>query len=202
MKSLRCLFGCALWWGSALVHAETAAASSWPEFLAAALHGRTECEPQDGYKLLVQATLGAEHAAPSEAAALAWMEREVATLEPAPDEPMVESITPDGSLVRVNLRPFLARGGDWRALARAFAATGRRKFGTREDLAARWEMVVTLAQDGRLPFAAAAAREFGRAMAEKGFPAVHHSKRYAAAYRPAYRVIAKELLAEALPKSP
>lgn len=202
MKILRRLLWCVLCCGSALVHAESAATPSWPEFLAAALHGRTDCEAQDGYKLLVQATLGAEHAAPSEEAALAWMEREVATLEAAPDEPMVEPITPDGALVRVNLRPFLARGGDWRALARAFAATGRKQFGTREDLATRWEIVVTLAQDARLPFGAAAAREFGRAMAEKGFPAVHHSKRYAAAYRPAYRVIAKELLTDVLPKSP
>lgn len=156
-------------------------------------------EAQDAYKLIMQATLGAEHAAPSEEAALAWLEKEAATLEEVAGEPLVERIAPDGSLVRVHLRPFFAHGGDRKKLARAFAATGRLRFGTRDDLARRWAAVTEAAKAGELPLAADAARAWGERMAAAGWPAVHHSDNFKERFRPAYRVIAGALLSELLP---
>ena len=156
-------------------------------------------EVQDAYKLAVHATLGAEHAAPSEETALAWLEKEAATLGEVVGEPLVERIAPDGSLVRVHLRPFFAHGGDKKKLARAFAATGRRRFGTRDDLARRWAAVTEAATAGELPFAADAARAWGERMAAAGWPAVHHSDNFKERFRPAYRVIAGALLSELLP---
>lgn len=155
-------------------------------------------EAQDCYKLLVQAALGAEHAATDEPAARRWMERELAELGDGPAEPLVDPISPDGARVRVHLRPFVARGGDPAKLVRAFVQTAQIKFGTRDELAAAWSQVVALAGEGKLPFAADAARAFGEKMRVAGWPAVHHSKAFNAAYRPAYRVVARELLAEAL----
>ena len=174
-------------------------ADAWRDLLIAHVTRHPQAEAQDVYKLLVQATLGAEHAAPSEAAALAWMEKELATMGEGPAEPLVEPIRPDGALVRVHLRTFIARGGDGRKLAQAFAATGRRKFGTRAELAERWEQVVELARLGKFPFDEAAARSFGEKMRAAEWPAVHHSKIFGATYRPAYRVVARELLADLLP---
>lgn len=174
----------------------------WSVLIARHAERYPKLEAQDVYKLLVQATPGAEHAAPSETAALAWLAREVATLGEEPtDETLIEPITPDGALVRVHLRPFMSRGGDVRALARAFAATGRRKFGSREELAERWRIVETLAAAGRLPFGGGDAKALGARMAAAGWPAVHHTAAYRAAYRPAYRLVARELLAEVLPAS-
>lgn len=155
--------------------------------------------PQDCYKLLFQAVLGAEHAVNDEAGARKWMESELAALGDGPAEPLADPIAPDGSLVRVHLRPFVARGGDAGKLVRAFVATAQRKFGTREQLADAWSQVVTLADARQLPFTAAAAREFGEKMRAAGWPAVHHSKTFGAAYRPAYRVIARELLSDVVP---
>lgn len=156
-------------------------------------------EPQDCYKLLFQAVLGAEHAVSDEAGARKWMENEVAALGDGPAEPLVDPISADGALVRVHLRTFVARGGDPAKLVRAFVATGQRKFGTREQLADAWAQVVALAEARRLPFTAAAALEFGEKMRAAGWPAVHHSKAFGAAYRPAYRVIAREFLSDVLP---
>ncbi|MBI5424924.1 MAG: hypothetical protein HZA32_12670 [Opitutae bacterium] len=158
-----------------------------------------QLEPQDCYKLLFQAVLGAEHAVADEAGARKWMENELASLGDGPDEPLVDPIAPDGALARVHLRPFVARGGDAAKLVRAFVATAQRKFGTRDQLAEAWNQVVTLAEEKRLPFTAAAAREFGDKMRTAGWPAVHHSKAFGAAHRPAYRVIAWELLSGVVP---
>ncbi len=158
-----------------------------------------QLEPQDCYKLLFQAVLGAEHAVADEAGARKWMENELASLGDGPDEPLVDSIAPDGALARVHLRQFVARGGDAAKLVRAFVATAQRKFGTRDQLAEDWNQVVALAEEKRLPFTAAAAREFGDKMRTAGWPAVHHSKAFGAVYRPAYRVIARELLSGVVP---
>ncbi|MBI2514507.1 MAG: hypothetical protein HYV96_21235 [Opitutae bacterium] len=156
-------------------------------------------EARDCYKLLFQAVLGAEHAATDEAAARRWMDDELAALGDGPAEPLVDAISPDGALVRVHLRSFVARGGDSAKLVHAFVATAEKKFGPRGDLVAAWRQAVALAEEKKLPFTAEAARAFGEKMRAADWPAVHHSKTFAVEYRPAYRVIARELLGEVLP---
>jgi hypothetical protein len=61
------------------------------------------------YKLLHQAAMGSEHAAPEEALARAWLDRELSQMGPGPAEGVVDPISPDGEVVRVHLRPFVGR---------------------------------------------------------------------------------------------
>jgi hypothetical protein len=158
-------------------------------------------EVQDCYKFVFHAVRGAEHAAPSEQTAREWLEREIATMGEAPvDEPLVEPLGTDGNFVRVHLRPFVQRGGDLPALARAFVATAQRGGGASDEVAAAWEQVIACAASGRLPVSAEAARDFGARMKAAGFPAARHSETFRRAYRPAYRVIARELLESCLPR--
>lgn len=155
-------------------------------------------EIQDCYKLLFQACLGSEHAVGDAAGATRWMEREWASLGEGPAEPPIDPISPDGKLVRVNLRPLKERKGDAAALVQAFVATANGFRGSRETLAAAWAQLVTLAESGAIPFSAADVRAFGEKQAAAGYPAVHHSARYNALYRPAYRVVAREFLPKEL----
>lgn len=181
---------------------ERARVGHFDQVLRTHLERYPHAELQDCYKLLFQACLGAEHAAPDEPSALARLEEEVAALGDGPDEPLIEPIDPDGSIVRVHLRPFVARGGDTRALARAFVATAGRTFGTRKDLAWAWTQLVTMAETRRLPFAVHAAKAFGLRLAGEGFPTVRHSAVFREEYRPAYRVVARDLLEGVLPPTP
>lgn len=151
-------------------------------------------ELQDCYKLLFQACLGSEHAVTDSAAAARWMNEEIARLGNGPTEPMIDPITPDGSLVRVHLRAWIQQGRDPQALVNAFVATGRGYTGSRAALADAWAQVVALAAEGTLPFAADDARQFGQRMADAGYPVAHHSKTFNALYHPAYRVVAKAYL--------
>ena len=155
-------------------------------------------EASDVYKLLHQAMLGSEHAVSDLEGARVWLVREIEALVPGPPEPLVDPLGAGGSVVRIHLRPFLAAGGDPDRLAAAFVNTADRVSGGAPDLGCALEAAAeTLASEG----AASAARDlerFAEARRDQAYPAVHHSDAFAAAYRPAYRVIARELVESAL----
>ena len=152
-------------------------------------------ELADAYKLLHQATFGSEHAVPDAEAARRWYEREVRQLGTGPEEPVLDPVSADGRIVRVNLRPYLAQGGDSGKLVEAFVATANRRRGSPDQFRSAWSCVTFLAGASELPFKRPAAEDFLRQRAAEGFPAMHHSAAYVAAYHPAYRVVDRELLA-------
>ncbi|MCU0233750.1 MAG: hypothetical protein MUE90_06950, partial [Thermoanaerobaculales bacterium] len=72
---------------------------------------------EDLYKLLHQSVFGPGHAIPNREAARTYLERELAGLAASlAEEPACEALGGDPPLVRVNLRPFAAAGGDPEAL--------------------------------------------------------------------------------------
>jgi len=150
-------------------------------------------EVADAYKWIYQATEGGEHAAPSRAEAAAWLEREWATLgAPLAGEPLVEPLG-DTGIVRLNLRPFRARGGDPAAVVDAFLASAAEVRPDPERFSREWHALGdALGREpiGRLTRAAWEALDADTA--PRGYPAVHHSETYERAYRPAYRVLTAE----------
>jgi hypothetical protein len=150
--------------------------------------------PQDVYKLVFQATMGSRHAGLDSAMASRWLEEETRNLGPGPAEPAVDTISADGRMVRVNLRPFLAGGGDRAALLRAFVRTAREFRGSPTDLERQLGLVARLAADGELPLPAAPLSRYFARMKAAGYPAADHSAAYEAAYHPAYRVVLGALL--------
>lgn len=154
---------------------------------------------RDLYKLVYQAALGCEHAVTDAAAARAWLVREVETLQPMPGEPLAQPISPDGQIMRVHLRPWLARGYAPEALLEAFVQSAAGYRGTLETLETLWQSARGWAENEPLPFAAPELDEFTREMRALNFPPVHHSARYAETYRPAYRVIVSGCLPANLP---
>jgi len=153
-----------------------------------------QMEIQDLYKLLFQAVMGSEHAISNLDAARSWLKRELDNLPKGPDEPAIDVISPDGNIVRVNLRPFIHKGGDPVSLLDAFIQTANEYRGTTERLRLYWSFAERLAEEGKLPFKRTDMRVFFKMVQEDGFPAVHHSTRYEEAYHPAYRVIKLEYL--------
>lgn len=153
---------------------------------------------RDLYKLLHQGALGSEHAVPNPDAARAWMDDELASLGTGPLEPVVDTIAPDGSHVRVHLRPFMERGGDPDVLLSAFVDTANGETGSMEALACAVETSLTLGREGRLHWDEEELIRYVDDWREQGYPSVHHSRAFEVRYRPAYRVVAGELVAEVL----
>lgn len=152
---------------------------------------------RDVYKMLYQAHLGIGHLIASPEQALHSLNEELARLSDAPDEcedePLWESISPDDTVGRLNLRPFKRLGLDAEALSRALVAFAERPPGDWRDLAHSWAVVGRLIRDGVLPFGRASYRGFTSYVVREHYPAVHHSRQYRAEYRPAYRVLSAEI---------
>jgi hypothetical protein len=151
-------------------------------------------EARDLYKLAHQAALGAEHAVGDPGAARDRLLDEIAALglqpvAPHPADPAIDPISPDGTVLRVHLRPYLAANGSPQSLLQAFLRSTDSPYGSLARLQAYWAWSVKLAGKGFIPLDPAELEAFFEARRAEGFPAVHHSPAYQQAYRPAYRVV-------------
>lgn len=144
---------------------------------------------QDLYKLIYQGVMGSSHAVASVADAEKWLSDELLSMgECRDDEVIVERLSAD--IVRVNLRPFIASGGDTDALLDGFIRTGREYSGSTDGLIRVWKTVAGIQN----LFSFSEMNDFIDRQEVSGFPAVHHSKVYRELYRPAYRVVAENIL--------
>ena len=142
---------------------------------------------EDVFKYLYQSAYGCEHLVTDEGRAADYIQKE---WEAAPKDTAPRTEDLDGDYARVHLS-WLGAGLSSLTLARLFCASAKREeeghIRLAEKLAAARELFLegTLTED-------AAFLEKLSAWEEKGCPALHHSDAFRAAYRPAYRVIAKE----------
>ena len=148
----------------------------------------------DIYKLLHQAALGPGHAVDNPAAARKRLDQELAALSEAPADPLQDIISPDGRLGRVHLRSYLAAGGSPDALHDAFVQTAKSDPASPDKLAKFCGCLGDLAAADGIPFARDDVLAYFDKISRDGYPAIHHSEAFRIAYRPAYRVVAVDLL--------
>ena len=201
MPPLAVLLFCAAAAGAAVAPAPAATPEALAAYARQALAAEPSATVEDVYKWLFQAARGGEHAAPSEDAARAWLEREWAGLgPPLPGEPLVVPLRPDGAVVRLNLRPFKAAGGDPEALLRAFLASARSFRADAGLFVGAWRAFGrALPREGEAGTEAEAFARLDREAERAGWPARHHSGGYEAARHPAYRVLTGEAAAALAP---
>lgn len=149
---------------------------------------------QDMYKLVYQGVMGSGHAVPSEEAAGIRLRQEMlgAGAGFRLNESLAEEISADGSVLRINLRPFLSLGGDPEALLKAFVRTGAEYRGSRGSLMDSWRMAVQVQE----LFQRSLLSEYFEDQRRMDFPAVHHSSIYRELYDPAYRVALRSICIE------
>lgn len=109
-------------------------------------------------------------------------------MDDQPDEPLVEAISADGAMVRVNLRPYLRGGQTLESLFEAMKATALVEGSTDEFMEA-WVAFIELVEEGRIEIAPSELEELEDELREKGAIPHHHSEEYREAYSPAYRVV-------------
>ncbi|MGW8226313.1 MAG: hypothetical protein ACWGOY_11295 [Anaerolineales bacterium] len=153
-----------------------------------------ELQIEDLYKLTHQAALGSEHAVNDIESARQWLFRELNQLPAVSPEPLLDYITPDHSIARIHLLPYIAAGGEPENLLQAFVRTANEFQGSFDVLKQYWTSIEALAQGGELPFPPKHLRKMIHQMEASGFPAIHHSIKYVEAYHPGYRVVAPRFL--------
>jgi hypothetical protein len=151
-------------------------------------------ELADVYKLLHQAAMGPGHAIDDLAGARAKLAAEAAELGEGPEDPMADPISPDGKMARIHLRPYFAAGHTANVLVDAFVQTGRAYPSAPDKFEKFCACLGDLAAAGGIPFSRDEVERYVQALAERAYPVVRHSDAYRAAYRPAYRVVALDLL--------
>lgn len=154
-----------------------------------------EMRVEDAYKWLFHATLGGEHRVQGVDGPRNWLDREWASIERAQDkEPEVVRLTPDGSVLRVNLRPYKERGGDKGMMLWAFVFSAERFKADKSVFRRVWnELGRELLTKSHGHITHQAWERLDADTRKLGYPAIHHSKQYEEKYRPAYRVVLREL---------
>ncbi len=149
----------------------------------------------DVYKLIFQAAQGSEHAMINREHARTWLEQELSFLTPVQfPEPLIEPINTDGSIMRLNLRPFARLKLPADMLLDIFVRTAAEYYGSTVRLENYAAQTLPLAGEILPKIDASELEIFLADMQEKGYPSVHHSKIYTREYAPAYRVILREFL--------
>ncbi len=147
---------------------------------------------EDAYKWTYQATRGGEHAVPDRKSAANWLENEWRTMgvEPKGERDWVP-LCPGGEIGRLNLRPFKTKGGDADALLDAFLNSASNFRGDANAFLDAWTMLgKRLKKKGFSKITFGEWYRLDAEMKKAGYPAIHHSKAYNDAMRPAYRIIA------------
>lgn len=151
-------------------------------------------QPRDLYKLMFQASMGSAHGIEDRYKATDSLYREIQNLPSGPPEPMVDIISHEGDLARINLRPYMAAGGDPDGLLEAFVRTSADYGKSLQRMEQYRSWVVGMDQEELLPPPLKGIAGYFREMMTSGYPAVHHSEIYRKAYSPAYRVILSDLV--------
>jgi hypothetical protein len=159
-------------------------------------------EAQDIYKFTHQSVYGPAHLITNVEGARRYLEREIASLSVAGQgEPLMDVLSHAPPLVRVNLRPFVAVGGDTQALLQALVQSANRVRGDAALMASRLEAAAGQLRQADRGELAGALDAIAAEQAASGFPALHHSQAYTTAYEPAYRVVLLPLVEPALPRA-
>ena len=146
----------------------------------------------DVYKLLHQGVFGIGHLLNENARTFLEAEASTLILDEQPEEPLLEEVSADGSMVRVNLRPYLRRSLPLDRLFSAMEASAQEK-GREEDFLKAWSLFKDLARSGSIVFEKEI-EELDKEIKSKGYLLHHHSEAYRKAYSPAYRVVKSSVM--------
>lgn len=151
----------------------------------------------DVFKLLHQGVFGVGHILGEGARRRLKAEAASLSLEDHPEEPLMEAVSWDGSMVRVNLRPYLRRNLPLEGLFDAMEKTAGSLEHPEEFLEA-WTVFKELVVSGVFEVDREEFQILEDEVRNDETRPHHHSEAYRNAYHPAYRVVRREALEKAL----
>lgn len=161
----------------------------------------SELDIMDVYRLLHQAVFGPGRPLTHVKTEREWLDSETQSATPNPEGILLESVHPEGQIVRLHLRQYLAVHGDLRKLLDAYIDSSQKVHGDASTIAAWWEIFHDLCRPQVGPMAnrfdARTISLIGRTRQSENWSAMHHSPPFLQMYKPLYRVLVRPL-AEAL----
>jgi len=145
-------------------------------------------QPRDVYKLIFQGVYGVGHIIKGKALEYLREEAGRIPIEGYPYRPLIEPVSPDCSMVRVNLRPFMRKNLSIESLFRVMTASADTDYDDGKFLAL-WRIFVNLVETREIDMDLEKVREIQDSIDVNGIKPMHHSEPYRQAYYPAYRVV-------------
>ena len=142
----------------------------------------------DFYKLIFQGVYGVGHIMGEGPWDGLLKESEKLNLQKKCGEPLIENVSANGEVIRVNLRPYVKSGLPLEGLFMAMRETAQIE-GSSEDFMDAWKILKETADRGDLNITSDEIMNLDRELEEKGVILHHHSEEYRRAYEPAYRVV-------------
>jgi hypothetical protein len=146
-------------------------------------------EIQDLYKLAYQAAMGNEHILSDTLAVRKYLEEELASIDTLSEEPLIEYLTSDSSIARVNLRALKALKMNSKKLLKAMVQTAKSVKPSTDLLRQYWKDIESLGEEGNLPFTKEELSSYFNDIEQNKLPSVDHSKAVEGTYHPAYRIV-------------
>ncbi len=144
----------------------------------------------DVYKLLYQACMGPEHALTDRKSVEVWLLEEWESVSADQDEGLFENITLFHPIFRVNLRPAKAREIPPIEILQAFINLGNEFPKNPELFRNVWDTIsMRIRNESVAVKDPDILSEFNETIKTDNFPVLHHSREYAEAYKPAYRLV-------------
>ena len=150
-------------------------------------NARPEMRARDVYKLLYQGVFGVGHIMGPGAWDYLQKEAQEIDLKAQPSDPLLETVSLDGSIVRVNLRPFLRASYPLNKLMEAMRSSDIT--GVPAVFVESWDAFAELVWSGQLDFEHNEVDTINRALDRAKPQPMHHTQPYRDAYYPAYRVV-------------
>jgi hypothetical protein len=151
---------------------------------------RPAMQARDAYKLLYQGVFGVGHIMGP--GAWDYLQNEAESVDPSdqPDESLIESVSLDGSIVRVNLRPLLREGYPLNKLMEAMRLSDIA--GNPISFLESWDAFVKLVWSGQLDFEHNEVDAINKVLDRDAPQPMHHTQEYRDNYHPAYRVVRRQ----------
>jgi hypothetical protein len=146
---------------------------------------------QDVYKLLYQGVFGAEHLVTDIGSARTALIEEWQRVPADANEILIEPVSMDAQIVRINIRRCQAEGLTVNDLWTAFYTSLSDVTAEANDFEKMWNSFCDLCRLKTSSFDVDDAINFGQRAKNDGWPARHHTAAYRRANYPAYRVVRK-----------
>ena len=159
------------------------------------LKQRPAARAQDIYKLLYQGVFGVGHIFSDRAWDILVEEAGRISLDEHLDDPLFEPVSPDGSMVRVNLRQYINQGGDLGALYEVMKKSATHT-GDPDVFLGYWSIFKKLVSEEDLMVDAGEVKMLDELIERESVKPMHHTGAYREAYYPAYRVVQMDIYRE------
>jgi hypothetical protein len=151
---------------------------------------------EDMGKFIYLGTMGNSHTLEDIETAKRKLNFELLSVIARNDEPMYEELTPDGDIIKLNLRPYKDKNGTSELLLAAMAETAESYTPNLDKFKEYSKELLELTKEKILPFTQKSVKEYLKQIEDKKFQPIHHSEEFTKLFRPAYRVIRKSIFEE------